>query len=284
MGRVRFVSSSISLRSLSSQRRFRVFFAGGSTDGDEAWTEVGGDVGGCVRGGDMYVDASVWVLDVQVAGLLRFCRRWRLRVGSGRVGGELVADGSSVILDGKARSETHRDITLVEADSVGRCCSCGGASCWVRFPPLATLAQVGTVREEGARRGGEFSCCVPARRLDQPATPEGEAGGRGWEVSPCLQRRFLTPRPLGGGRGGVGPGTRYPSYPGPTGGGWGGARVVCRIHPLTTNVGWELTNVGWELMNVGWELANVGWELTNVGWAWYIYIGWRYQAHGATPW
>ncbi len=75
MGRVQFVSSSISLRSLSTQRCFRVFFAGGGTDGDETWTEVGGDVGRCVRGGDMYVDASVWVLDVQVAGLLRFCRR-----------------------------------------------------------------------------------------------------------------------------------------------------------------------------------------------------------------
>jgi hypothetical protein len=75
MGRVRFVSSSISLRSSTSHRHFRVFFAGGGTDGDEAWTEIGSDVGGCVRDGDVYVDTSVWVLDVQIAGLLRFRRR-----------------------------------------------------------------------------------------------------------------------------------------------------------------------------------------------------------------
>ncbi len=80
MGRVRFVSSSISLRSSSSQRRFRVFFASGGTDGDEAWTAIGGDMGRCERGGDerggdVYVEASVCVLDVQVAGLLRFRRR-----------------------------------------------------------------------------------------------------------------------------------------------------------------------------------------------------------------
>ncbi len=58
--------------------------------------------------------------------------------------------------------------------------SCWVKSCWVRFPPLATLAQVGTVREGGARGGGESSWCVPARRLDRPATREGEAGVRGW--------------------------------------------------------------------------------------------------------
>jgi hypothetical protein len=69
------VSSSISLRSSSSHRRFRIFFAGGGTDGDEVWTEIRGDVGRCVRGGDVYVDTSVWVLDVQVAGLLQFRRR-----------------------------------------------------------------------------------------------------------------------------------------------------------------------------------------------------------------
>jgi hypothetical protein len=75
MDRDRFGSSSISLRSSSSQRCFRVFFAGGGTDGDEAWTALRGDVERCERGGDMYVEASVWVLDVQIAGLLRFRRR-----------------------------------------------------------------------------------------------------------------------------------------------------------------------------------------------------------------
>ncbi len=70
MGRVRFVSSSISLRSLSSQRRFRIFFAGGGTNGDDSWTALGGDVGRCERVDDVYVEASVWVLDIQTAGLL----------------------------------------------------------------------------------------------------------------------------------------------------------------------------------------------------------------------
>ncbi len=75
MGRDRSVSSSISLRSSSSQRHFRIFFAGGGNDGDEAWTALGGDVGQGERSGDVYVEASVWVLDVRKAGLLRFCRR-----------------------------------------------------------------------------------------------------------------------------------------------------------------------------------------------------------------
>jgi hypothetical protein len=44
--------------------------------------------------------------------------------------------------------------------------------------PLAMSAQVGTLRE-GARGGGQLSCCVPARQLDWPSTSEGEAGGRG---------------------------------------------------------------------------------------------------------
>jgi hypothetical protein len=54
-----------------------------------------------------------------------------------------------------------------------------GASRWVKFSPLAMLSQVGTVCE-GALREGELNCCFPARRLDQPMTPEGEAGGQGW--------------------------------------------------------------------------------------------------------
>ncbi len=53
---------------------------------------------------------------------------------------------------------------------------------WVEllFPPLAMSAQVGVARE-GVQGGGMCSCCDPARRLDQPATLEGEAGVQGWE-------------------------------------------------------------------------------------------------------
>jgi hypothetical protein len=101
-----------------------------------------------------------------------------------------------------------------------------GASCWVRFPPLATLAQVGTVREGVARRGGEFSCCIPARRLDRPATPEGEAGVRGWGGVTMPTPALLDPSTLGGGRGGVGPGVHpAPYYPGPQAGGGMGEGV-----------------------------------------------------------
>jgi hypothetical protein len=52
---------------------------------------------------------------------------------------------------------------------------------WVEllFPPLAMSAEVGAARE-GVQGGGMCSCCDPARRLDQPATLEGEAGVQGW--------------------------------------------------------------------------------------------------------
>ncbi len=36
-------SSSLSLRSSSSQQRFHIFFADGGADGEEAWAEGGGD-------------------------------------------------------------------------------------------------------------------------------------------------------------------------------------------------------------------------------------------------
>jgi hypothetical protein len=53
-----------------------------------------------------------------------------------------------------------------------------GASCGVglEFPPLAMFDQVG----EGVQGGGEFNCCDPARWLDQPTAPKGEAGGQSW--------------------------------------------------------------------------------------------------------
>jgi hypothetical protein len=56
-----------------------------------------------------------------------------------------------------------------------------GASWWVEFlfSPLAMSAQVGAVRE-GVHKGGVCSCYDPACQLDQPMTPEGEAGVQGW--------------------------------------------------------------------------------------------------------
>ncbi len=42
MGKGRLGSSSLSLRSSSSQRRFRIFFAGGGTVGEGAWAKDGG--------------------------------------------------------------------------------------------------------------------------------------------------------------------------------------------------------------------------------------------------
>jgi hypothetical protein len=50
-------------------------------------------------------------------------------------------------------------------------------------------------------------------------------------MSPGPHWHPLTPRPLGGGRGGVEQGAPHsPCYLGPMVGGWGGARVVCRKH------------------------------------------------------
>jgi hypothetical protein len=54
-----------------------------------------------------------------------------------------------------------------------------GASRWVQGFPLAMSAQVGTL-PEGAQGQCELSCCVPARQLDWPTTPEGDAGGWAW--------------------------------------------------------------------------------------------------------
>ncbi len=59
IGGVRVVSSSAALRSSSSHRRFLVLFAGDGTDGDESWTAIGGDIGRCARGGDVYAGSSV---------------------------------------------------------------------------------------------------------------------------------------------------------------------------------------------------------------------------------
>jgi hypothetical protein len=112
-------------------------------------------------------------------------RKWssRRRACSGwirKATEEVNLFASSIILDGKARSETHSDIALVEGDGVGRCCSCGGGLLLGEVPPSSDTCPSGDSTRGGARRGGEFSCCVPARRLDWPTTPEGEAGGRGW--------------------------------------------------------------------------------------------------------
>jgi hypothetical protein len=68
---------------------------------------------------------------------------------------------------------------VAEGAAVGAAVA-AGASCRVGLSPLATLALVGTVREGDALGGGEFSSGAQARRLDQPTTPEGEAGGRCW--------------------------------------------------------------------------------------------------------
>jgi hypothetical protein len=122
--------------------------------------------------------------------------------------------------------------------------SCWVKSCWVRFPPLATLAQVGTVREGVVRRGGEFSCCVPARRLDRPATPEGEARVRGWGVV-TLPTPALDPSTPRWGEGWYWARRSLSIIPWPHRGGLGGARVVCRMRPLTTNVGWGLNHECW---------------------------------------
>jgi hypothetical protein len=39
--------------------RFLVLVAGGGTDGDDSWTVVGGNVGQCACGSDMYAGSSV---------------------------------------------------------------------------------------------------------------------------------------------------------------------------------------------------------------------------------
>ncbi len=113
IGRVRSVSSSISLRSSSSQRRFRIFFAGGGTDRDEAWTAIGGDIGRCERGGDVYVEACLgtrrtgsWFTTISPT-LTSSGRRWSSRRSacSARIRKateEVNLFASSVVLDGKA--------------------------------------------------------------------------------------------------------------------------------------------------------------------------------------
>jgi hypothetical protein len=77
---------------------------------------------------------------------------------------------------------------LVDGDDVGR--SDGrGLSLGAGSSPSMS-AQVGTARG-GVREGGEVNCCVLLPRwLDRPATPMGEAGGRGRGVEawPTLAR------------------------------------------------------------------------------------------------
>ncbi len=86
---------------------------------------------------------------------------------------------TSDILYRKPSLKSCSDAALVGSDHISWGCS--GASRWVQVTPLAMLVQVGEVRE-GARRGASLAsgCSDPARQLDRPTTPEGEAGGRDW--------------------------------------------------------------------------------------------------------
>jgi hypothetical protein len=74
MHRDRLKSSSLSLRSSTSQRRFRVFFAGGRAVGEVAWARGNGDTRQCRCGGGVFTKGSVWALAARVVGLLR--SRW----------------------------------------------------------------------------------------------------------------------------------------------------------------------------------------------------------------
>jgi hypothetical protein len=96
----------------------------------------------------------------------------------------------------------------------------------------------GDTTRGGARKGRVelLHTDLPAHRL---MTPEGEAGGRRWGG---VAWRAVAPRPLDGGRGGVGPGVPHsPYYPGPQAGEWGlGEGGESWRSLLTTNVGWRL--------------------------------------------
>jgi hypothetical protein len=72
--RDRLKLSSLPLRSSTSQRHFRVFFAGSGAVGEVAWARGDGDIRRCRRGGGVFTKGSVWALDARVAGLLRL--RW----------------------------------------------------------------------------------------------------------------------------------------------------------------------------------------------------------------
>ncbi len=78
MQRDRLKSSSLSLRSSTSQRRFRVFFAGGGAVGEVAWARGNGNTWRCRHGGGVFTKGSVWALAARVAGLPRL--RWRFRL------------------------------------------------------------------------------------------------------------------------------------------------------------------------------------------------------------
>ncbi len=82
MVRGRLESSSLALSSSNSQRRLRVFLAGGGTEGqgdfagggvveEAARSRWDGDAWRCRRGGGVHISGSVWALVDQVAGLPR---------------------------------------------------------------------------------------------------------------------------------------------------------------------------------------------------------------------
>jgi hypothetical protein len=96
-----------------------------------------------------------------------------------------------------------------------------GASWWVevKLSPLAISAQVGAVRE-----GLQGEACSAADTWPAGSTSllpqRGGREGRARCRPPGQYKHALTPRPLGGGMGGVGPGApRGPSTLGPS---WGG--------------------------------------------------------------
>jgi hypothetical protein len=71
MVRCQFWSSPWSLRSSSSQRRFRVFFAGSGAVGEVVLGGAVGDAGRCGRDVGVAIIGSVWVLAELEAGFPR---------------------------------------------------------------------------------------------------------------------------------------------------------------------------------------------------------------------
>ncbi len=124
-----------------------------------------------------------------------------------------------VTLSRKTSVKTYGCTPLVEGDGVGRCCWLGGGGLFQdMITPSSDTSPGGSSMRWGVR-GGELDS-VTACRLDQPTTLWGRREGSAGGVSPGPNWRALTPRPLGGGRGGVGQGGPCsPCYPGPQEGG-----------------------------------------------------------------
>jgi hypothetical protein len=132
----------------------------------------------------------------------------------------------------EAHLKAHGDVPLVKSDGVSRQCIRGLLLGEVL--PSNDVCPGGGSTREGAV-GGRVNYCDPARWLNRPLTPKGEAEGQGWGESSGQYCCALTPRPLSGGRGGIGPGTpRDPGYPGSPGKG-GGAGGGTRVDGWTTS-------------------------------------------------